>query len=75
MLLCVPLPVWNTTSGKWSMSLPEMTCKADQHLRATRGRITDVVGSLLDGRADLRVHAIANIDDGSSLFEYTEGFN
>lgn len=21
----VPLPVWKTTRGKWSMSLPEMT--------------------------------------------------
>lgn len=25
MLLCVPLPVWKTTRGKCSMSLPEMT--------------------------------------------------
>ena len=26
MLVCVPLPVWKTTSGKWSASVPAMTC-------------------------------------------------
>ncbi len=25
MLLWVPEPVWNTTSGKWSINLPDMT--------------------------------------------------
>lgn len=25
MLLWVPLPVWNTTKGKWSTNFPEMT--------------------------------------------------
>ena len=44
MLLCVPLPVWNTTSGKWSMSLPEMTYEAIhpgcQFLRTPSLRVT-----------------------------------
>lgn len=26
MLVCVPLPVWNTTRGKWSSSFPSITC-------------------------------------------------
>lgn len=26
MLVCVPLPVWNTTSGKLSSSFPWTTC-------------------------------------------------
>jgi len=35
MLDCVPLPVWNTTSGKWSSSDPAITSSAACTISAT----------------------------------------
>ena len=34
MFVCVPLPVWKTTSGKWASSLPSATSCAAAAMRA-----------------------------------------
>ena len=65
MLLWVPLPVWKTTSGKWSISLPEMTCVTSFSITvwAIRYHYTDLIGGLLNRLADLGVQTVSDIDD------------
>jgi hypothetical protein len=72
MLVCVPEPVWKTTSGKWSMSLPEMTWEVGESRRkvsrdarvgpkggraAAATAAAHVVSGRLDGLRDLGVEA------------------
>ena len=68
MLVCVPEPVWKTTSGKWSMSLPEMTWQREGGygrsvempvLYPRRGRVAaaHVVSGGLNGLRDFGVQA------------------
>ena len=35
MFVCVPEPVWNTTNGKWSSSVPAITSSAARTIRST----------------------------------------
>ena len=60
MLLCVPLPVWKTTRGKWSMSLPEMTYIHNQLLsRYDTYAPTYIVGGLLNSTSNLGIESIS----------------
>lgn len=81
MLLCVPLPVWNTTRGKWSISFPEMTYGGNNnfaHKSAIGGRLgkfqvgTDIVCSFLDGITDFGVQAVSDVYDRSCFLQDTE---
>jgi hypothetical protein len=73
MFDCVPLPVWKTTKGKWSISFPEMTCRDHfSNMISHQVSTTYIIRSLLDSLPDLRIHAIADINDRSCLLEDTK---
>lgn len=76
MLLCVPLPVWKTTRGKWSSNLPEITLVQIRSTSKKVGRLlTYFICSFLDGVADHGVQTITDIDNRGSLFENTKSFD